>query len=147
MLLFSVVCWTDQTHRATCVHTLEKKDLALAKLNKVWALFWREKKLLKGSVMLLSWQHCASPFLQLQVRPWVKLKIRAMLVKWVPLKWICVNALLTALIYLYSDLQKYSNGKEKIALLAVESRHLQIWQNYRRSHFIIGDSTHRRFTS
>ncbi len=27
----------------------------------------------------------------------------------------------------YSALQKYWNSKDKIALLAVESRHLQIW--------------------
>ncbi len=29
--------------------------------------------------------------------------------------------------WLYSALQKYWNSKVKIALLAVESRHLQIW--------------------
>ncbi len=30
-------------------------------------------------------------------------------------------------IYTYSALRKYWNSKDKIALLAVESRHLQIW--------------------
>ncbi len=30
-------------------------------------------------------------------------------------------------IYVYSALHKYWNSKDKIALLAVESRHLQIW--------------------
>ncbi len=43
---------------------------------------------------------------------------------------------------IYSALQKYWNSKDKIALLAVESRHLQIWLkyecDYRTSHFIIG---------
>ncbi len=46
-------------------------------------------------------------------------------------------------IYIYSSFHKYWNSRDKIALLAVESRHLQIWlkiymrQNYRMSHFII----------
>ncbi len=35
---------------------------AILRLNKVWALFLKGKKLLKGSALLLSWQHCASPF-------------------------------------------------------------------------------------
>ncbi len=34
--------------------------------------FLKGKNLLKGSAMLLSWQHCASPFLQLRVGPRVK---------------------------------------------------------------------------
>ncbi len=38
------------------------------------------KTSLKGSAMLLSWQHCASPFLQLRVGPRVKQKIRAALI-------------------------------------------------------------------
>ncbi len=64
--------------------------------------FLKGKRLLKGSAMLLNWQHCASPFLQLRVGPRVKQKIRAALKKLVPLKLICVNALtLTALIYIY----------------------------------------------
>ncbi len=33
-------------------------------------------------------------------------------------------------LYIYSALQKYWNSKDKIALLAVESRHLQIWLKY-----------------
>ncbi len=61
--------------------------------------FLKGKKSLKGSAMLLSWQHCASPFLQLRVGPRVKQKIRVALnralKKLVPLKLICVNALLT----------------------------------------------------
>ncbi len=36
-----------------------------------------QKKSLKGSAMLLSWQHCASPFLQLWVGPRIKQKILA----------------------------------------------------------------------
>ncbi len=39
--------------------------------------FLKGKKSLKGSTMLLSWQHCASPFLQLWVGPRVKQKILA----------------------------------------------------------------------
>ncbi len=42
--------------------------------------FLNGKKSLKGSAMLLSWQHCASPFLQLRVGPRVKQKIRAALI-------------------------------------------------------------------
>ncbi len=42
--------------------------------------FLKGKKSLKGSAMLLSWQHCASPFLQLRVGPRVKQKIRAALI-------------------------------------------------------------------
>ncbi len=43
--------------------------------------FLKGKLLLKGSsAMLLSWQHCASPFLQLRVGPRVKEKIRAALI-------------------------------------------------------------------
>ncbi len=38
------------------------------------------KTSLKGSAMLLSWQHCASPFLQLRVGPRAKQKIRAALI-------------------------------------------------------------------
>ncbi len=42
--------------------------------------FLKGKKSLKGSAMLLSWQHCASPFLQLWVGPRVKQKIRVALI-------------------------------------------------------------------
>ncbi len=42
--------------------------------------FLKGKKSLKGSAMLLNWQHCASPFLQLRVGPRVKLKIRVALI-------------------------------------------------------------------
>ncbi len=44
------------------------------------ATFLKGKRLLKGSAMLQSWQHCASPFLQLRVGPWVKPEIRAALI-------------------------------------------------------------------
>ncbi len=43
-------------------------------------VFLKGKKSLKGSALLLSWQHCASPFLQLRVEPRVKQKIRAALI-------------------------------------------------------------------
>ncbi len=42
--------------------------------------FLKGKKSVKGSAMLLSWQHCASPFLQLRVGPRVKQKIRVALI-------------------------------------------------------------------
>ncbi len=42
--------------------------------------FLKGKKSLKGSAMLLSWQHCASPFLQLRVGPRVKQKIHDALI-------------------------------------------------------------------
>ncbi len=42
--------------------------------------FLKGKRSLKGSAMLLSWQHCASPFLQLRVGPRVKPEIRAVLI-------------------------------------------------------------------
>ncbi len=42
--------------------------------------FLKGKRSLKGSAMLLNWQHCASPFLQLRVGPRVKPEIRAALI-------------------------------------------------------------------
>ncbi len=42
--------------------------------------FLKGKRSLKGSAMLQSWQHCASPFLQLGVGPRVKPEIRAALI-------------------------------------------------------------------
>ncbi len=42
--------------------------------------FLKGKRSLKGSAMFLSWQHCASPFLQQGVGPRVKQKIRAALI-------------------------------------------------------------------
>ncbi len=42
--------------------------------------FLKGKMSLKGTAMLLSWQHCASPFLQLRVGPRVKQKIRTALI-------------------------------------------------------------------
>ncbi len=73
--------------RGVCAHW-ESKTLCLCgstgstsqKLNKVWLLFLMGKKSPKGSAMLLSWQHCAYPFLQLRVGPRVKQKIRAELI-------------------------------------------------------------------
>ncbi len=93
---------TEQTQRERerCVRALGEQDLALERQYRWLGLgaFLKGKKSLKGSAMLLSWQHCASPFLQLRVGPRVKQKIRAALIahlkKLVPLKWICVNALL-----------------------------------------------------
>ncbi len=45
---------------------LGKQDLTVA------AILGDYKKSLKGSAMLLSWQHCGSPFLQLRVGTAVK---------------------------------------------------------------------------
>ncbi len=50
-----------------CVHARTAVQGDSQRLNKVWTLFLKGKKLLKGSAMLPSWQHCASPFLQLRV--------------------------------------------------------------------------------
>ncbi len=59
-------CWESKTSRSP-----DSTGDSL-RLNKVWALFFRQKKSLKGSAMLLSWQHSASPFLQLRVGTAVK---------------------------------------------------------------------------
>ncbi len=40
---------------------------------------------------------------------------------------VCVCVCVYKYIYIHSVLQNYWNSKYKIALLAVESRHLQIW--------------------
>ncbi len=67
-----------ERERETDVHVLGKQSITHGstgdsqKLNKVWVIFWRGKKSLKGSAMLLSWQHCSFPFLQLWVGPWDK---------------------------------------------------------------------------
>ncbi len=49
---------------------LGAQDLALAQYWRVsetrFGRFLKGKRSLKGSAMLLSWQHCASPFLQLE---------------------------------------------------------------------------------
>ncbi len=66
-------CWESKTSHS-CGSTGDSR-----RLNKVWALYFREKKSLKGSTMLLSWQHCASLFLQLRVGPRVKQKTCAAL--------------------------------------------------------------------
>ncbi len=42
--------------------------------------FFEGKKVAKGVCKLLSWEHCASPFLQLRVGPQVKPEIRAALI-------------------------------------------------------------------
>ncbi len=95
-----------EREREMCARFESKTSLDSQKRNKVWTLFWRffwRKKLLKGSAMLLSWQHCASPFLQLRDGPQVRQKI-CITRKLVSLKLICVNMLLTlnlaALIYI-----------------------------------------------
>ncbi len=87
-LLLSAARWreTEQTQRERCVRVLGEQDLTLAgglagdsqKLG--LGAFLKGKKSLKGSAMLLSWQHCASPFLQLWVGPRVKQKIRVALI-------------------------------------------------------------------
>ncbi len=66
-----------ERERELCVHVLGTQDLA--GLNKVWRFILGVKQSLKGPAMLLSWQQCASLFLQLQVGPQVKQKIRAAL--------------------------------------------------------------------
>ncbi len=90
-----------QRERERGVRVLGKQDLALmqqyrrvseTKLGLDVCL--KGKKLLKGSAKLLSWQHCASPFLQLWARPRIKQKIHAALIQLVLLAQICVNALL-----------------------------------------------------
>ncbi len=74
-----------ERERERCVRVLGEQDLALAqqygdsqKLG--LGAFLKGKKSPKGSAMLLNWQHCASPFLQLRVGPRVKQKIRAALI-------------------------------------------------------------------
>ncbi len=89
--------WDNKTLRS-CGSTSESQ-----KRNKVWAnpkdlslgaFLKRGGGSIKRSAKSLSWQHCASPFLQLRARPRVKQKMHAALIKLVPLKFICVNALL-----------------------------------------------------
>ncbi len=55
-----------------CAHAVKARPRAQTavlgdsqRLNTVWMLFLKGKNLLKGSAMLLSWQHRASPFLGL----------------------------------------------------------------------------------
>ncbi len=81
------VCWTETEQREReCVCARPGKarpsrsSTDSRRLNKVWALYFRGKKSLKWFAMLLSWQHCASPFLQLRVEPRVKQKIRTALI-------------------------------------------------------------------
>ncbi len=83
-------------------------ETAFLKEKKVgFGRFFEGKKVTKGSAMLLSWQHRTSPFLQLL--GWVTGQtentrcVNRVLIKLVPVKFICVNALLTlkALIYIY----------------------------------------------
>ncbi len=57
------------------------------KPNKVWGAILKGKKSLKGSAMLLSWQHCASPFLQLQASPTENTRcVNRALIQFEPLK-------------------------------------------------------------
>ncbi len=73
-----------ERERERCVRVLGAQDLALAQYGESQKLglgaFLKGKRSLKGSAMLLSWQHCASPFLQLRVGPRVKQKIHAVLI-------------------------------------------------------------------
>ncbi len=80
---------TEQTQRERerCARALGEQDLGShsrgspsdsQKLG--LGAFLKGKMSLKGSAMLLSWQHCASPFLQLWVGPRVKPEIRAALI-------------------------------------------------------------------
>ncbi len=64
--------WESKTLRSRG-STGEYKKLGLG-------AFLKGKRSLKGSAMLLSIQHCASPFLQLWVGPRVKPEIRAALI-------------------------------------------------------------------
>ncbi len=63
--------WESRTSRSRSTGDSQKLGLGA---------FLEGKRSLKGSAMLLSWQHCASPFLQLRVGPRVKQKIRAALI-------------------------------------------------------------------
>ncbi len=74
-----------ERERERCARALGEQDLALARQygdsQKLGlGAFLKGKRSLKGSAMLLSWQHCASPFLQLRVGPQVKPEIRAALI-------------------------------------------------------------------
>ncbi len=69
------------------MRALGEQDLALARPYRPFSEtklglddFLKGKKSLKVSALLLSCQHCASPFLQLRVEPRVKQKIRAALI-------------------------------------------------------------------
>ncbi len=65
------VRWESRTSRSRSTGDSQKLGLGA---------FLKGKRSLKGSAMLLSWQHCASPFLQLRVGPRVKQKICAALI-------------------------------------------------------------------
>ncbi len=65
--------WESKTSRSRGI-TGDSQKLGLGAFLKV-------KKSLNGSAMLLSWQHSASPFLQLRVGPRVTQKIRAALIE------------------------------------------------------------------
>ncbi len=74
-----------EREREVCVRALREQDLALARQSQWFSetrfgRFFEGKRSLKGSAMLLSCQHCASPFLQLRVGPRVKPEIRAALI-------------------------------------------------------------------
>ncbi len=76
-----------ERERERCVRVLGEQDLGSRSRGSPsdsqklgLAAFLKGKRSLKGSAMLLSWQHCASPFLQLRVGPRVKPEIRAALI-------------------------------------------------------------------
>ncbi len=67
------------------MRALGEQDLALARQYRDsqklgLGAFLKGKRSLKGSAMFLSWQLCASPFLQQGVGPRVKQKIRPALI-------------------------------------------------------------------
>ncbi len=69
------------------MRVLGKQDLSLARQYRRFSdikyglgAFFKGKKSLKGSAMLISWQQCASPFLQLWVGPRVKQKTCTVLI-------------------------------------------------------------------
>ncbi len=67
--------------RERCVRAGTARPVVPAILKKKKkTFFFKGKKSLKESAMLLSWQHCASPSLQLRVGPRVKQKIHAALI-------------------------------------------------------------------
>ncbi len=72
-----------ERERAVCAHAGSgQQDLALTRQYRLFSetAFLKGGKVIKQSVMLLSWQHCASSFLQLRVGPQVRQKIHAALI-------------------------------------------------------------------
>ncbi len=77
-----------ERERVVCARAGRARPRAAVPVTRFGRIF-EGKKSLKGSAMLLSRQHCASPFLQLRVGPRVKQNTRCVnraLKKLVPLK-------------------------------------------------------------